>query len=149
MTFPRKPIPRRPLVIKPITTPGVVRMVSEDVVRGLAKETLGKVGKYTPNAVERKWMDAIVRFGCVACWIDNNQPRPTAVHHILRGGRRIGHLYSLPLCDPGHHQNGQQFGLISRHPFKAQFEQKYGTEMDLLSTLKVRLGFFDAYEVTT
>jgi hypothetical protein len=62
------------------------------------------------------------------------------VHHILRGGVRMGHLYSLPLCDPGHHQNGGQFGMVSRHPFKARFEQRYGTEAELLQRLRVKIA---------
>jgi hypothetical protein len=138
---------RKPVTYSPIERAGVVRMVADEVVANL-KEVRAKVGKYAPNEIERKWMDAIVGFGCVACWLDGNQPRPTAVHHILRGGQRIGHLFTLPLCDPGHHQNGRQFGLISRHPWKAQFEERYGDEKLLLAMLKVKLGFFDKYEVT-
>jgi len=38
-------------------------------------------------------------------------------------------------------------GLVSRHPFKARFEAKYGTELELLAMLKQKLGFFDGYEV--
>lgn len=93
-------------------------------------------------------MSAIVEHGCIACRMDGHEPRPTAVHHMLRGGQRIGHLFTLPLCDPGHHKNGEQFGFISRHPSKARFEQRYGTEAELLAGLKVALGFFDRYEVT-
>jgi hypothetical protein len=52
----------------------------------------------------------------------------------------MGHLFTLPLCDPGHHQNGAQFGIVSRHPWKAQFEARYGTEMDLLARLRAELG---------
>jgi hypothetical protein len=58
------------------------------------------------------------------------------VHHVLSGGRRIGHLSTLPLCDPGHHQGGQSLGMVSRHPWKAQFEAKYGTEQELLDRLR-------------
>lgn len=100
----------------------------------------------TPNAEERRWMDAVVEFGCVACWIDGNY-RPCCVHHLVSGGRRMGHLFTIGLCDPGHHQNGQQFGMISVHPWKARFEAKYGSQLDLLARLKVELGFFDEYKV--
>lgn len=107
-----------------------------------------KPGKGAPTVVEKKWLDAITNYGCVACHIDGHPPRPTAVHHILRGGRRIGHLFSIGLCDPGHHQGGAEFGLISRHPYKARFEARYGTELDLLATLKTRLGFFDDWKAS-
>lgn len=89
-------------------------------------------GKRSPTAAERAWMDFVVRWGCVACRLDGQPPRPTAVHHILSGSRRIGHLATIGLCDPGHHQGGQQLGLISRHPWKARFEARYGTEQELL-----------------
>lgn len=90
-------------------------------------------GKRTPTAEERAWMDAITAIGCIACLIDGHPGTPGAVHHILRGGRRIGHLHSICLCDPGHHQNGQERGVVSRHPTKARFEARYGTESELLA----------------
>lgn len=106
----------------------------------IQKESVkSKPGKRAPTAEEKKWMDAIVQHGCICCFLDGNPPRPTAVHHILRGGQRIGHMYTLPLCDPGHHQNGQQLGLISRHPWKARFEAKYGTELELLTLVSSRI----------
>lgn len=97
-------------------------------------------GKRAPTVAERAWMDAIVRYGCIACWIDGSGHRPAAVHHILRGGVRLGHLFTLPLCDPGHHQGGEALGLISRHPWKARFEKKYGTEIELLARLRAAIG---------
>jgi len=101
------------------------------------KPEKAKPGKYTPNAEERAWLDWIVAYGCVACRMDGHGVVPPAVHHLLRGGRRIGHLFSLPLCDPGHHQGGQSRGMVSRHPWKARFEAKYGTETTLLAALRL------------
>jgi len=95
-----------------------------------------KPGKRAPTKDEAAWMSAIVAYGCIACRLDGLPPRPTAVHHILRGGRRIGHKATLPLCDPGHHQGGEALGLVSRHPWKARFEQRYGSEDFLLSHLQ-------------
>jgi hypothetical protein len=100
-------------------------------------------GKRTPTVEEKRWMDVIVNYGCIACHIDGHEPRPTTVHHILRGGVRMGHLFSLPLCDVGHHQKGEHLGFVCRHPDKAAFEAKYGTEWELLARLKTELGFFD------
>jgi hypothetical protein len=100
-----------------------------------------KPGKRAPTKAEREWLDAIVRFGCIACWLDGLGHRPPAVHHILRGGRRMGHLHSIGLCDPGHHQNGAALGMVSRHPWKARFEAKYGTELELLARLRAEIGW--------
>lgn len=85
---------------------------------------------------EKEWMDDIVTLvGCIACFVSSSffVPYP-AVHHILKNGRRQSHLLTLPLCDPGHHQNAPPgSGKISRHyPHgKAQFEAAYGTELEL------------------
>jgi hypothetical protein len=76
-------------------------------------------------------MARIADLGCIACRKEGNY-RPAAVHHIVQGGRRLGHMFTLPLCDPGHHQNGAQFGMVSVHPFKARFEAMYGAQIELL-----------------
>jgi hypothetical protein len=105
------------------------------------KQVKAKPGKQSANAKEKLWMTACTEFGCFACYLDGVPPRPSAIHHLLRGGRRIGHLFTLPLCDPGHHQNGGPLGLISRHPYKARFEAVYGTEDDMLRRLCHLLNF--------
>jgi len=125
-----------------------LRPVSSAVMGGrtsgiaIEKGEKARPGKRTPTQEEREWMDAIVASGCIACRLDSLPAKglPCAVHHILSGGRRMGHLFTLPLCDPGHHQNGGQFGITSRHPWKAQFEAKYGTELELLARLRAELG---------
>jgi len=104
------------------------------------KEVTARKGKRTPTKAERAWMDAITSLGCIACLIEGRERVPGAVHHILRGGHRIGHLFTICLCEPGHHQNGQPMGLISRHPWKAQFEARYGTESELLELTKKIVG---------
>lgn len=102
----------------------------------IPKEAAARKGKRAPTVAERAWMDAITNLGCIACLIEGRERVPGAVHHILRGGHRIGHLHTICLCDPGHHQGGQPMGLISRHPWKAQFEARYGTEAELLELTK-------------
>lgn len=90
-------------------------------------------GRRRPTVEESAWMAAITAIGCIACLIDGHPGTPGAVHHILRSGQRIGHLHSICLCDPGHHQNGQQRGMVSRHPWKARFEDRYGSEESLIN----------------
>lgn len=97
-----------------------------------------------PTKAEREWMAWVTEFGCIACYIDGNYGEPCAVHHIVSGNRRMGHLFSIGLCDPGHHQNGWSRGMISRHPWKALFEEKYGTEMELLERLRKFRAWKDA-----
>ena len=104
------------------------------------KDVKAKPGKAAPTVAEAAWMDAITAIGCIACLIDGHPGTPGAVHHLLRGGRRIGHLFSICLCDPGHHQGGQPRGMVSRHPWKARFEARYGTEAELLARSQALVG---------
>lgn len=106
------------------------------LVNPIPKGPPHKPGKRAPTVAEQHWMDTIVEMGCIACRLDGHYGTPAAVHHILRGGVRMGHLYTLPLCDPGHHQNGREFGKVSRHPDKAAFESRYGAEIDLLTSVQ-------------
>jgi hypothetical protein len=124
---------------------GVIRPIGDTVV-AMPKGIKAKPGKRTPTAVEADWIIKAVAFGCLACWLDGHPSRPTAYHHIPRKGQRLGHLFGFGLCDPGHHQGGGPLGLISRHPWKARFEAKYGTEFELLAKLKQQLGVFDKAE---
>jgi hypothetical protein len=96
------------------------------------KAIKAKPGKHTPTKAEAAWMASITDFGCIACHLDGHPNTPGAVHHLLRGGLRLGHLFSICLCQPGHHMDGAPLGKISRHPWKAQFEARYGHEADLL-----------------
>lgn len=93
-------------------------------------------GKVAPTAIEKDWMDRAQAFGCIVCYLQQGARTPAAIHHILSGGRRMGHLYTLPLCDPGHHQNSPTPLKISRHPDKARFDAAYGTELELLALLQ-------------
>lgn len=135
----RKPLPpRTKSVPQRGTGRGAITAVDAEV-RAVPKGATAKPGKRTPTVEEAAWMDRIIAHGCVACLIDRVPPRPAEVHHILRGGRRIGHLFTIPLC-PGHHRDGTGApGLIARHPFKARFEARYGNEELLLSDLRHKL----------
>jgi hypothetical protein len=85
------------------------------------------------TTAEQAWMDAITQIGCIVCYLGGDRGTPGAVHHLLDGGRRIGHLATICLCDPGHHQNATKgSGKISRHPNRTRFEEAYGTEQHLL-----------------
>lgn len=101
---------------------------------------------------ERAWMDAITQIGCIVCWLFENAPgTPGAVHHLKDGGRRISHLDTICLCDPGHHQNSPTPAKISRHPDKARFEQAYGTEESLLARSRLlveqRFGLYIGVDI--
>jgi len=126
---------------KPLARPVRLAQIGDEV-RATPKGVKAKPGKRAPTVEESRWIAACIKFGCVACWIDGMPGgRPTAYHHILRGGQRLGHLYGFGLCDPGHHQNGGALGLTSRHPYKARFVAIYGGELEILMAHQRRLGF--------
>jgi len=135
MSFGRRTLPPR---VKSIPQRGTGRGVMGPAELGAPqpKGVKCKPGKQAPTKEEAEWMDRIIEHGCVACRIDRVQLRPAEVHHILSGGRRIGHLFTIPLCS-GHHRDGTGApGLLARHPFKARFEARYGLELLLLSDLR-------------
>lgn len=117
---------------------------SADVALVIPKGVKARPGKRSRTVEEDRWIDAALDYGCVACIADGNESRVAEYHHIVVGGRRLGHLFGFGLCRPGHHQDGIALGIVSRHPFKARFEARYGRELDILAGLKVRLGFFDS-----
>ena len=81
-------------------------------------------------------MAAIVAHGCLPCRMEGWGYVAPEVHHITRGGVRMGHLFTLPLCS-GHHRDGTgRPGLIARHPWKERFTERYGDEWALLSSLQ-------------
>ena len=93
------------------------------------------------TAEDKRWIEAIVDFGCIACCLDGYPGTPPCVHHIVDFGRRMGHRFSLPLC-PGHHQHDSTSGKIALHPGRSKaFIAAYGTELQLLHRLETLLGF--------
>jgi hypothetical protein len=137
----KRPKYEAPATAKPKPLTRQVVYSSTSVAVPAPKGEKAKPGKRKPTKQEAEWMDKIVEYGCIACRLDGLPPGPACVHHILRGGRRMGHLFTLPLCQY-HHTDSE----VSRHPYKARFEKAYGKEMDLLAKLKTDLGVFDKAE---
>tara|TARA_Y100001970_G_scaffold42194_1_gene52528 strand:+ start:1178 stop:1474 length:297 start_codon:yes stop_codon:yes gene_type:complete len=83
---------------------------------------------------EKIHMDKVASLGCYCC------QRPAALHHIRNNGkgnvgmgRRSSHYEVIPLC-PDHHQ-----GKFSIHMSKKSFEEKFGTEKEILDNVLERL----------
>ena len=45
----------------------------------------------------------LTKIGCIVCRVHLNVYREPDMHHLLSGGRRIGHQATIPLC-PWHHR---------------------------------------------
>ena len=72
--------------------------------------------------------------GCIACRIRALGYSAPDMHHLLSGGRRRGHLETIPLC-PAHHRgvghvpelHGPSLALAPR-----RFRQEFGSDEELL-----------------
>lgn len=84
------------------------------------------------NASDKRHMELVASLGCIVCRKTGQGPTPAEIHHILRNGRRIDHRHTLGLCEI-HHRGGMNTEeIVSRHPWKKEFEKRYGTESELL-----------------
>lgn len=90
---------------------------------------------------EREFWHKIAGLGCVACRIDGNANPFVSIHHIDGRTKPGAHMKVLALCGPHHQQDDTDpMGRIAIHPNKARFEEKYGTQYELLATVKQTLG---------
>jgi len=106
-----------------------------------------------PTREEKRRMSAILTLGCAAC-VQEPPGWPAArpsVHHIVEGNRRLGHLYTIPLC-AGHHQG--RWTRAQRHYMDSSviemraialsdgsklFVLRYGTERELWEATQLML----------
>ena len=64
------------------------------------------------------------------------------IHHIDGKTKKASedypgcHMLTIPLCYEHHREGANNDLYVSRHPFKAEFEKRYGTEMELLEKIK-------------
>ena len=99
------------------------------------------MAKKRPTVAERKWMQQVADYGCIACHQDGLIV-PAEIHHVRKHtgmGLRPSHFNILPLC-ASHHRTGK----ISVHLGKKAFESKYGTEEQLEKQLRERIEEWNA-----
>lgn len=89
-------------------------------------------GRSVTKADKKLHNDLVNIVGCIACLLDGRINNYVLIHHIDGRTKKGAHQNVLPLC-AGHHQHGTGApGLIAVHPYKAQFEARYGKQEDLL-----------------
>ena len=100
------------------------------------------MAKKRPTVAEKKWMQQVADYGCVACEIDGKVSIPCEIHHIRKHtgmGLRPSHMMILGLC-ASHHRTGK----ISVHLGKEAFVKKYGTEEQLEKQMRERIKTWNA-----
>jgi hypothetical protein len=78
-------------------------------------------------------MRDIAALGCIVCRNEGKGKTPADAHHILSGGRKIDDYHTIPLCVPHHRAGVNNKECVSRHPWRTEFERRYGCEMKLLA----------------
>lgn len=93
------------------------------------------------TAKHRERWDRLRDYGCAACR-RLDMIRSPEMHHILSGGRRMGHDHTIPLC--AWHHRGEPYPLDISAKFveeilgpsmarnKKAFVARFGSEQDLL-----------------
>lgn len=90
----------------------------------------------SPNKKEKQWMDSISNFGCIVCKLFYQCNSPAEIHHIDGKTKPEAHFKTLPLCYKHHREGVNNDMYVSRHPFKREFEKRYGNQYNLLERLK-------------
>lgn len=85
-----------------------------------------------PTADEKRWMNDVASLGCIVCRKEGKEQTPAEIHHLDGKTKTGAHFHVIPLCY-FHHREGSTSPLfVSRHPYKRRFEERYGTELDLM-----------------
>lgn len=97
-----------------------------------------------PTKSEQARIERMLIMGCAACAaIGVQNHHLIECHHILDGGRRMGHRFTIPLCK-GHHQGA--FTAAQLHTLteterasiaggRKPFNRMFGTERKLLQKI--------------
>lgn len=94
-----------------------------------------------PTKKEAEWIVAVKEGPCLACLLQGYRREGCDAHHLLSGGRRRGHLFTIGLCE--WHHRGVTQGLNGPMIWRMQygpslmdgsklFRDAYGTDDELL-----------------
>ena len=111
-----------------------------------------------PTKEEAQRMKIIKAQGCVLTWLKFGEKKYAEVHHILIGGKRAGHWYTIALspwyhqrtCEPGKtvEEMRARYGASTRDGSKAFVAAHHYTEWELWQRLQVVLGLDDSLPAT-
>lgn len=96
---------------------------------------------------ERARLEAMMELGCCACAYLQLWCQADECHHLILGGKRMGHTYTIPLCR-GHHQGQWRWEQIDAIPAdklvaisngRKRFNDAYPTERQLWERVQDRL----------
>ncbi len=100
-----------------------------------------------PTVAEQRWMTDAVRLGCIICLIEGRGESQAEIHHMLSSGRRMGHMFTIPLCAIHHRGGCNDADVVSRDQSQRRFEARYGPESWLLRDTVRRVEIMRARQV--
>lgn len=141
--------PGKPLVAKKPLSTSQTQLVRHSTLKAGTMPMKRSRSTKAPTKVEVLRFDALRKIGCLACLhnLANDMPitgMAVEIHHVLSGGRRIGHEATIPLC-VFHHQAdkwpdpamGYKQASALYEPTLARdarrFHDFYGLELDLIT----------------
>jgi len=100
------------------------------------------------TSAEFERMDRIRMLGCMCCALKGNTTaEKVEIHHIVRGSKRLGHWYTIPLCGAHHRGNRATRATLGPavHDGMKAFRAAYGyDDLELWQRLQVMLGLDDS-----
>jgi hypothetical protein len=89
---------------------------------------------------EKLHLSRVAALGCIVCKNLGHEDSPAEIHHVSTGtglSVRADNFHAIPLC-PLHHRTGGHGVAI--HAGRQTWEDKYGTETELLVQVLYELG---------
>lgn len=102
----------------------------------------------TATSLEYERMDHIRTLGCMCCALKGDvSEKVIEIHHVIRGNKRLGHWYTIPLCTAHHRGERGIKGTkeVAVHGGMKAFRAAYGyDDLELWQRLQVVLGLDDS-----
>jgi len=73
----------------------------------------------------------LVELGCICCRKFEGENSPPEIHHLVTFPKKDNQR-TIGLCFVHHREGSNNINYVSRHPFMAEFEERYGSEESLL-----------------
>jgi Recombination enhancement, RecA-dependent nuclease len=93
------------------------------------------------SKAEKERFVQILSLGCAICGHDNHGSK-LEIHHLIDAGRRMGHNFSICLCEWHHRRSGPKNHLkpVSLVDGSKPFTQAYSSQRSLWEATQRRLG---------
>lgn len=121
----------------PMARTGMLRTASVKKAAPARAATLKSKQRAVTGAEKVVW-SKLAALGCIACMKDGRYNPHVSIHHVDGRTKPGCHMLVLPLCGPHHQDDGS--GAIAVHPWKAQFEARYGQQLELVAECMKMIG---------